>query len=262
MIDSHCHLNDERFDADIIEVIERAFQSGVNRLIVVGYGLASSRKAIEIVHSHSEKQGVRLHAVIGISPFEAETWGESSRSELASLARDSAVVGLGEAGLDFFYQEPSHAVQKKCLVGHLHLAMEVGLPLVFHLRDAADVFFETLDREGYSQGGVLHCFTGDERTMQMGIERGLFVSYSGILTFKKATDLVAVARKTPLDRMLVETDAPYLAPTPVRGKRCEPAHVIHTARFLADLKDLSFESMESLVESNLLKLFPLIGKDT
>jgi len=264
MIDSHCHLNDERFDTDIVEVIERAALAGVRRIVVVGYGLESSHKAIEIVHAHSghQGQGVQLHAVVGISPFEAATWDESTRKELIGLAQDSAVVGLGETGLDYYYQEPLPEIQHKCLIGHLHAAMELNLPLVFHLRDAADDFFRILDHEGYSQGGVLHCFTGDERAMQMGIERGLFVSFSGILTFKKAAELVSVARMTPLEHLLVETDAPYLAPSPLRGKRCEPAHVIHTALLLADLKGVSFQALDAQMESNLARLFPGIDKNT
>lgn len=260
MIDSHCHLNDERFAKDLDEVLHRATDAGVSDAVVVGYDLPSSRRAVELAHLPRSPHGVRLHAVVGVSTHQAAEWSDRTGEAIADLLSQPGVVGLGETGLDDYYPDPPRADQERSMIAQLEIALSKKAPVVFHLRDAADDFFRILDRVGFSGPGVLHCFTGDERAMRKGIERGLFISYSGIVTFKKSTELQAVAAKTPLESILVETDAPYLAPTPHRGKRCEPAHVIDTARFVADLIGAEFSDFEAAVERNLRSLFPQIGR--
>jgi TatD DNase family protein len=259
MIDSHCHLNDERFSEDLAETCLRAHEAGVRKAVVIGYDLASSRRAVELAQDTGLRRTLPLFAVVGVSTHEAAIWNEEAGVEIRRLLTEDRVVGLGETGFDYYYPEPSRADQERSLVAQLSIANEAGVPVVFHLRDAAEDFFRVLDRENHSSGGVLHCFTGDEKTMRMGVERGLFVSFSGIVTFKKSEDLRAVARATPIERLLVETDAPYLAPIPHRGKRCEPAHGVETAGCLAELKGMTYEDFESQMESNLESLFPRIG---
>lgn len=256
MIDSHCHLNDERFDGDFEAVVRRAHEAGVRRALVVGYGLVSSRRAVTLAQDSSLQVLLPLSAVVGISNHESESWSSLAASEIRELLEASCVVGLGETGLDYFYPTPGHEQQQRCLTEQLEIAMESNLPVVFHLRDAEEDFFRILDQVGFKGKGVLHCFTGSKATMEEGIRRGLYVSFSGIVTFKKGADLLEVAAQTPLDRLLVETDCPYLAPEPHRGKRCEPSHVIHTARKIAERRGISYAELETRVEENLESLFP------
>jgi TatD DNase family protein len=226
----------------------------VNRAVVVGYDLESSERGIEIAQQGSGC--IDLFAVVGVSSHEAASWTDESGERLREMLGQDRVIGLGETGFDYYYPEPSKSDQERSLVAQLAIANEVGFPVVFHLRDAAGDFFKVLDRENHSSGGVLHCFTRDEKAMRMGTERGLFVSFSGIVTFKKATDLQEVAMKTPIESLLVETDAPYLAPVPHRGKLCEPFHVVQTARKVADLKGIPYTDFERRMEENLVRLFP------
>jgi TatD DNase family protein len=256
MIDSHCHLNDERFAEDLPETLDRAREAGLTHAVVVGYGVSSSRRAVDIVRSFGDEAPVRLAAVAGVSTHEASSWNRETEAAIRGILESPQIVGLGETGLDAYYPDPPLADQERSLIAQIGIAREKRLPVVFHLRDAADQFFQILDREGISDGGVLHCFTGDERAMKRGIERGLFISYSGIVTFKKGGGLLDVARQTPLESILVETDAPYLAPIPHRGKRCEPAHVIHTAEVIARAKGITCHELEKVVERNLMRLFP------
>ncbi len=256
MIDSHCHLNDERFDEDVEAVVQRAHTAGVNRVIVVGYGLASSRRAITLVRDSSLQSMLPLSAVVGVSTHESDSWTPEAVAEIRELLRDPCVVGIGETGLDYYYPTPGHSEQERSLVEQLEISMEANLPMVFHLRDAEEDFYRILDRVGYTGRGVLHCFTGSRDGMLEGIRRGFHVSFSGIVTFKKGLDLLEVAADTPVDRLLVETDSPYLAPEPYRGKRCEPCHVIHTARKIAQRRGITYEELEARVEANLCVLFP------
>jgi len=257
MIDSHCHLNDERFEEDLEETLERASQTGVRQAIVVGYDLPSSQRAIEIAQEHSGS--LDLYAVVGVSTHESASWSDETGRRIETLLDRERVVGVGETGFDYYYPTPSKVDQERSLVAQLAIANRKGLPVVFHLRDAAEDFFRVLDREKHSSGGVLHCFTGDEKAMRMGVERGLFVSFSGIVTFKKAEDLREVAKKTPIENLLVETDAPYLAPVPHRGRRCEPCHVVDVARCVAQVRGMEYGEFEKRMEENLHRLFCRLG---
>lgn len=261
MIDSHCHLNDERFEEDLDSVLLRAAEAGLKHAVVVGYDLPSSRRAVELAHRTPQGSSPNLAAVVGVSTHLAAEWSDSAGEEIRQLLGMPRVVGLGETGLDFFYPEPARAIQERSLAAQLEIAKDLEVPVVFHLREAARDFFAILDREKFTGPGVLHCFTGDESAMREGVARGLFISYSGIVTFKKAADLLAVAKVTPLENLLVETDAPYLAPVPHRGKRCEPCHVIHTAELLVRERGEDPLEFERAMESNLLRLFPKLASN-
>jgi len=259
MIDSHCHLNDDKFKDDLSDVLQRMSDAQVKRAVVVGYDIPSSRRAIELAQTHSpEGPAPHLFAAVGLSTHEAASWSNEIGEEIIKSLSVPGVVALGETGLDYFYPTPSKEDQEKSLVAQLEIATEAGVPVVFHLRDAADDFFRILDREGFSGGGVLHCFTGDERAMDKGVDRGFFISFSGIVTFKRSEELRKVAARTPIEKLLVETDAPYLAPVPHRGKRCEPSHVVETARVLSELKEMNDKDFEQQMEENLINLFPRI----
>lgn len=257
MIDSHCHLNDERFNEDLAEVFARAGEAGVRKLVVVGYDLASSRRTVELAQEARQLGEPEIFAVVGISTHESANWNSETDQIIRDLLNETGVVGVGETGLDDHYPDPPRADQERSLRAQLAIAKDHRVPVVFHLREAAPDFFRILDEEQFDGPGVLHCFTGDEWAMREGVSRGLFISFSGIVTFNKAKDLLAVAKVTPLDHLLVETDAPYLAPIPHRGKRCEPCHVADTARFIAAERGESYEDFEAAMERNLGKLFPL-----
>ncbi|MCA9448883.1 MAG: TatD family hydrolase, partial [Candidatus Omnitrophica bacterium] len=171
MIDSHCHLNDERFDEDLDEVLVRSFQAGVRHAIVIGYDLPSSRRAVDLANREVGSDQHPLSAVVGVSTHLAADWSDRAEEEIVEMLDREGVVGLGETGLDDHYPEPPRSDQERSLIAQLEIAMDKKVPVVFHLRDAAEDFFKILDRVGFAGPGVLHCFTGDEKAMRMGIER-------------------------------------------------------------------------------------------
>lgn len=257
MFDSHCHLNDERFENDLHEVLARAQEQGVRLIIIPGYDLPSSQKAVCLANQYTS-QDLCLLATVGVSPHESASWDSTTAGKLQELLCSERVVAVGEIGLDYYYEDLERSCQQKVFRAQLELAIEHKLPAVFHLREAADDFFVILDQTGYQTPGILHCFTGDETTMREGIRRGLYVSFSGIVTFKNASDLRAVASQVRADRLLIETDSPYLAPVPYRGKRCEPAYVVQVAEEISRLRGESVQQLDKQLESNLARLFPVI----
>lgn len=238
-IDSHAHLNlmPEGYAPD--DVFGRSRKAGLEALVNVGTDIARSRESISLAEKNS-----RIFATVGLHPSEAHLWNGETLQTIAELARSPRVVAIGETGLDFSYPEPSREDQERAFRGHIALARRLGLPLVIHCRDAFDRLFAILSEEALpSPPGVLHCFTGDEKAARTAVELGFYISFSGIVTFNNASALRAVARTVPEDRILVETDCPYLAPVPYRGKTNEPAFIpeilnalsLETGRELSDL---------------------------
>lgn len=236
LFDSHCHLNDAAFAADLPAVLLRARAAGVVRMVVVGYDPASSRHAVRLAGEHEE-----LLAAVGIAPHSAHQFGPEALGEIAELARHPKVVALGEAGLEY-HHGPDHERQKELFAAHIRLAEERGLPLIIHSRDADEDLWEIIAREGLSRG-VLHCFTGGPELLERATRRGLYVSISGIVTFPKAAAVHRAARACPAERLLIETDAPYLSPAPQRGGRNEPAHLRRTLARLAELRELDADAL-------------------
>ncbi len=238
-IDSHAHLNlmPEGFAPD--EVFLRSMKAGLEALVNVGTNIDHSRESISLAEKNP-----RIFATVGLHPSEAHLWNDETSKTIAELARSPRVVAIGETGLDFSYPEPSREDQERAFRGHIALALSLELPLVIHCRDAFDRLFAILSEERLpSPPGVLHCFTGDEKSARTAVGLGFYISFSGIVTFRNASSLRAVARIVPEDRVLVETDCPYLAPVPYRGKTNEPAFIpeilntlsLETGRELSDL---------------------------
>ena len=252
-IDSHCHLDMERFDGERDEVIARARAAGLGAMITIGAGgpFECNRAAVRLAQEHAD-----IFATVGVHPHDASTVDDAVIAELERLADEPKVVGIGETGLDFYYDNSPREAQILALRRFIVLARERRLPLVVHVRDAYDDCGRILREEGLGEaGGVIHCFSGDRAAARMFLDLGMHLSFSGIVTFKNADELRAAAAMTPADRLLIETDAPFLAPIPLRGKRNEPAYVLHTAARLAEVRGETLDDLVNMTAANARRVF-------
>ena len=251
LVDSHCHLDFPDFQEEADAVVARAHEAGVALMVTISTKLSEVDKVIAVAERYP-------HVVcsVGIHPHEAEE-EQTDLATLVKLAQHPKVVGIGETGLDFYYEHSPRDLQEKSFRTHIAAARETGLPLIVHTRDAEDDTARILEEE-MGKGaftGLLHCFSSSAELARKALDLGLYISISGIVTFKKAEELRDTVREIPLDRLLVETDAPYLAPVPKRGKRNEPAFVAHTAKLVAELKGVSPEELGEATTENFLSLF-------
>lgn len=256
LVDSHCHLDYLAESGDLDAVVARARNAGVGTLLTISTKLS----AWDGVHAIARKYP-EVWCSVGVHPHEAEQEGQATPDRLIELAREPEVVGIGETGLDFYYEHSPRQAQEVSFRAHIAAARETGLPLIVHARDADDDTVRVL-REEHAAGafpGVIHCFTAGPALAEAALEIGFAISLAGIVTFKKAEELRETVRRVPLDRLLVETDAPYLAPVPYRGKTNEPAFVTHTAAKLAELKEVTPEELAVATTANFFRLF---GKAT
>jgi TatD DNase family protein len=255
MIDSHCHLDEERYGADLPAILERARAVGLSAMICIGSGrdLASARSAVRLAGEQPD-----MYATVGIHPHDIATMGEADWTELRTLATRPRVVGIGETGLDYFYEHAPRDLQQAAYRRFIALARDVRRPLSSHIRDAHEDAAAILrDERAADVGGVVHCFTGGVDDARRYLDLGHHLSFSGILTFKNAEPVRQAAVFAPLDRVLVETDAPFLAPIPHRGKRNEPAFLINTLQVLAALRGIAVEEAAAATEANTRRLFAL-----
>lgn len=255
LIDTHCHLDPTYFPDGADAAIERARNVGVAGFVVVGVGadLTQARNAVRLASEH-----LAIAAAVGIHPHDATSWNEANHEELARLARDPSVVAVGEIGLDYHYDHSPRDVQKATFSRLIALAREVKKPIVVHTRSAPEDTLAILESEGARDvGGVIHCFSEDRAFAERALDLGFDLSFSGILTFKGAKSIHEVAAWAPEDRILVETDSPYLAPVPLRGKPCEPAYVVHTAKRLAELRGTDLEHIAMVTTANAVRRFGL-----
>ena len=252
MIDSHCHIDVAQFDDDREEVVARAREAGLAEMLVVG-GVDEEeglKRALGVAEEYS------LPATAGVHPHEARLANEGVYDEIRGLAREGRVVASGEIGLDFHYDYSPRPVQREVFRRQIRLAREVGFPIVVHTREADDETAALLEEEGASEvGGVVHCFTGGLDLARRSLALGLHISFSGIVAFPRAEVIQQVAREVPEDRLLVETDAPFLAPPPHRGKRNEPAFVVEVARRVAALRGVEPAAVGELARRNYARLF-------
>jgi TatD DNase family protein len=250
--DSHCHIDMPAFDADRDEVVARARAAGVERMLLIG-GIddeAGHRRALRV----AGELGLPVSA--GVHPHEARLATGATWDELRGLAADGKIVAIGEIGLDFHYDHSPRDVQRAVFRAQVRLAREVGLPVIVHTRDADEETAALLEDEGAS-AGVIHCFTGGHELARRALALGFLISFSGIAAFPRAEVIQEVARVTPLDRVLVETDSPFLAPPPHRGKRNEPAYVVEVVRLLARLRGASPEEVGMAALVNFERAFAL-----
>ena len=262
LVDTHAHLQDPRFAPDLEAVLQRARQAGVCAVVTCGTCLASSRQAVELARrwhaGHPGPPAVAVYAAVGIHPHEAGGVGdvEAAMAELRELARQPGVVAVGEVGLDYHYQLAPPPVQRKLLARQLEVASELGLPVVLHSREAVDDVLE-LWRELGGRAGVLHAFSGTLTQARQATALGLYLGVGGMVTFKNAAPLREVLRQVELQHLVLETDAPYLAPVPLRGQRNEPSYLVHTANALAQLLGLLPEEVAAATTAAARSLFGL-----
>jgi TatD DNase family protein len=257
LVDSHCHLDFPDFAAELPDVVARAKTAGVGICVSIGTKLSHFAEVAAVAAKFPD-----VYCTVGSHPHEAAQEPLADSSPLLALAGAGKVVGIGETGLDYYYEHSPRAQQQTSFRAHIAAARELQLPLVVHTRDAEDDTIAIL-REEMGQGaftGLIHCFTGTQRLADAALDLGLCISASGIATFKKSEALRDIFRRVPLERLLVETDAPYLAPVPFRGKRNEPAFVVHTAAMLAALRGLSAEELAQATTDNFFRLFTRVAR--
>lgn len=251
LVDSHCHLDFDTFAPELDAVVERAHAAGVHACVTIGTRLTEFPRVRAIAERYAN-----TWCSVGVHPHEAKDEAVSA-SQLVDYTRHPKVIGIGETGLDYYYLHSPKDRQIACFREHIAAARETGLPLIVHTRDAEDDTIAILDEE-MARGsfvGLIHCFTGSERLAKAALDLGLLISASGIVTFKNSGALRDVVSRVPLERLLVETDAPYLSPVPHRGKRNEPAFVAHTAAFLASLKGVDAAQLAQATTTNFFNLF-------
>ncbi|GAA0579084.1 TatD family hydrolase [Rhizomicrobium electricum] len=252
LVDSHCHLEYDSYAAEGDAPIERARAAGVGACVTIGTKLSTFPKTLAVAERYDN-----VWCSVGSHPDAADEESFTDASQLIAHAQHPKVIGIGETGLDYHYETPSQAAQATNFLVHIDAAQETRLPLIVHTRDAEDdtiaMLEEKMKRAPFT--GVLHCFTGTAKLAEAGLRLGLYISASGIITFKNAEPLRDVFREVPMDRLLVETDSPYLAPIPYRGKRNEPSFVTHTAAMLAELKGVSPDEIALRTTDNFFRLF-------
>jgi len=256
-VDSHAHVDGPEYDADRDEVIQRARDAGVLAILDVGTGDPHSgalERAVELAEKHND-----IYVAVGTHPHDARLFDARAEHTIKTLIKSSRVIAWGEIGLDYHYDNSPREVQREVFRRQLHLAQDAGLPVIIHTREAERDTIEILKSEWSASGlpGIMHCFGGSLKLAESALELSFMISFAGILTFKKADDLREVARHVPLDRLLIETDCPYLAAVPFRGQRNEPAHVVEVARCLAVIHGMDIEGIGAITTKNFARLFGL-----
>jgi TatD DNase family protein len=253
LIDTHAHLDHQKFEQDRDEVIARAGTAGVVKIINAAGDIESSLAGIELARQHSG-----IYAAVGIHPHDAKDAPEDYLDQLFELAHREKVVAIGEIGLDYYYDFSPRQIQQQIFRAQLELCKKVNLPVIIHNRDAHKDVLDMLQEVGIGPaGGVMHCFSGSWEVAQQCIKLGLNISFAGPVTFQNAGKLKDVAARVPMDKILAETDCPYLTPHPHRGKRNEPAHVGLVVHQIAELKGLSYEEAAAIIYNNAIKVFAL-----
>lgn len=251
IFDSHTHLNAEQFNDDIPETIARAKELDVTEMAVVGFDTPTIEKSLQLSKTYDD-----IYSIIGWHPTEAGSYTKAIEEKLQQQLTLPKVVALGEIGLDYYWMEDPKEVQAKVFRRQIAIAKEMNLPISIHMRDAIEDTYQILKEEDVRDiGGIMHSYSGDWEWAQRFLDLGMHISFSGVVTFKKAADVQDVATHVPLDKLLVETDAPYLAPVPYRGKRNEPGYTRYVVEKIADLRQLPFETIAEQTRENAHRLF-------
>ena len=254
IVDSHCHLNFPQFKGKLDEIVKRALDKGIYRMLTISTKLNEINELETISKSYSE-----VYNSVGVHPHECKNYKDLCLNDLIKYTKNSKCIGIGESGLDFYYENSPKELQTKLFRLHIKAARETNLPLIVHTRNADDETIRILNEE-MKKGvftGLIHCFSTSKDLAEKAIDLGFYISLSGIITFNKSNELRNIIRDLPISRLLVETDAPYLAPEPFRGKCNEPSYVIHTVKFLADLMNVKLNTIAEKTTNNFNKLFNL-----
>lgn len=249
LFDTHAHLNAEQYNEDLEQVIERAKSEKVEKIVVVGFDRPTITRAMELIEEYDF-----IYAAIGWHPVDAIDMTDEDLAWIKDLSQHEKVVAIGEMGLDYYWDKSPKDVQKEVFRRQIALAKEVNLPIVIHNRDATEDVVTILKEEGAAEvGGIMHCFTGSLETAKACMEMNFYISFGGPVTFKNAKKPKEVVKEIPSDKLLIETDCPYLTPVPFRGKRNEPSYVKYIAEQIAELREISFEELAELTTKNAKK---------
>jgi TatD DNase family protein len=252
LVDSHCHLDFSDFDEDRDSIIASAVDAGVGYMLTICTHVSKFDEVLAITEKYDN-----IFCTVGVHPHNADSESEVNAKQLINMAKHPKVVGFGETGLDFYYEHSSRDIQERLFCSHIEASRETGLPIIVHTRDADEDMVRILCDE-YKKGpftGLIHCFSGGQKLADTVLKIGFSISFSGIVTFKKAENIRSIAENIPLDRILIETDSPYLAPVPMRGKRNEPAFSIFTAEYIANLRGVNKEIFFQATTDNFFSLF-------
>lgn len=256
-IDSHCHIDGKAFDGERDEIVQRAKDAGVKAMLNIGTGNPHDgeiARAVEVAELYEN-----VFASVGVHPHDAKLYDDKAEKTLVNLTKSAKVIAWGEIGLDYYYDHSPRDVQREVFIRQIRKAKELDLPIIIHSRDADAETVEILTDECSYKGfrGIMHCFGGTAEMAESLMKLGFLISFAGNVTFKKAENLRDAARVVPLEKLLIETDCPFLTPIPFRGKRNEPAYVVHTAQFLADFYEVELEKIANQTSENFLKFFGL-----
>ena len=251
LFDSHCHVDEEKFDADREEALARMRERGVTRFAVIGSDMASSRRSADFAACHEG-----CWAAVGVHPHEAKGWQEGDEERLTAWLKEDRVAAIGEIGLDYYYDLSPRDVQAQVCEAQMELAWELDVPVAYHIRDAHQDMLDIMKRHrSHLTGGIIHCFSGSWEIAKEYLKLGYYISFAGPVTFRKAPKLQECAVNVPRDRLLIETDSPYLAPEPVRGRRNEPTNVRYVCEKLAALRGESVEELAACTTRNALAAY-------
>ena len=252
LFDSHAHYNDEKFQEDREKVLSQIYKSGVTKIVNAGYNLESSKQAIEIANKHEF-----IYATVGISPNDIEDYKEEHLKEIAKLAQNKKVVAIGEIGLDYYWNKENKDLQKEIFISQIEIANKLNLPIVIHTREAIYDTLEILKNNSCNKKGVFHCCPFNVDLVREGLKLGFYISFAGATTFKNSKNASEIINMVPLDKMLIETDSPYLSPEPLRGKRNDSRNVIYIAQKIAETRQISIEEVAKETYKNAKKIFGL-----
>lgn len=251
LIDTHAHLQDEQLKAETDNILARAEEAGVKKIACVGYDLASSMEALQMAKKYTQ-----IYAVVGIHPDDTRSVNPESLEQIYAMGRDARVVGIGEIGLDYYHDIASREEQKKAFIAHIKIAQELDKPVIIHNRDAHQDVLEIIKQEKAGKsGGIMHCYSGSLPMAEELIKLGFYISFAGPVTFKNAKKAHQVAASIDTNKLLIETDCPYLSPEPFRGKLNEPARVEYVARKIAELRNSSLEEIAAITSSNAREIY-------
>lgn len=253
LFDTHAHYNDEKFEKDREAIIKQTYEQGITKFVCAGYNVKSSREAIDIASKHEF-----IYSICGISPNDLEDYNTQNIKEIKRLAKTEKNVAIGEIGLDYYWNKENKEEQKQAFIEQINLANELGLPIVIHSRDAVQDTIDLLKQNSVSKKGVFHCAQLNKYLIEEGLKLGFYISFAGPITFKNSKNAEEIVKIVPLDKMLIETDSPYLAPEPVRGTRNDCRNVRFVAEKIAAIKGLHVEEVAKTTYQNAMRIFGII----
>ena len=250
LFDTHAHYNDEKFEKDREQIIKQTYEQGITKIVCAGYNLKSSREAIDIANKHEF-----IYSICGISPNDLDDYNKQNLEEIKGIAKTTKNIAIGEIGLDYYWNKENKEIQKQAFIKQINLANELELPIVIHSRDAVQDTIDILKQNHVNKKGIFHCAQLNKYLIEEGLKLGFYISFAGPITFKNSKNAEEIVGLVPMDKILIETDSPYLAPEPVRGTRNDCRNVRYVAEKIAAIKVLSVEEIAKITYENAMRIF-------